>query len=100
MPNDNFDVGEATKAGRYKLTDETYAKLLHKLDDRYPELPAELRADLLAFYQDLELPIATKARPDDWVKLQEELTRLAAIHRDLAAGAAKVSTASSAAAPQ
>jgi hypothetical protein len=84
LPNDNFDLGEATKAGRYKLTDAAYAKLLHKLEGHYAEIPQELRSDILAFYQDLSLPIATKANVGDWTKLQEELKNLGAINRELA----------------
>src|SRR5580700_6148206 len=61
LPNDNIDVGEVTKAGKYTLTDAAYAKLLHKLDGRYTDLPQDLRSDILAFYQDLSQPIATKA---------------------------------------
>ena len=82
LPNDNFDVGEATKAGKYTLADDAYAKLLHKLDGHYAEMPPELRSDILAFYQDLNLPIATKTNAGDWARLQEELTHLAGIHRD------------------
>jgi hypothetical protein len=70
LPNDNFDVGEATKAGKYKLTDEAYAKLLNKLDGHYAEISQDLRSDILNFYQDLSLPIATKAHESDWAKLQ------------------------------
>jgi len=84
LPNANFDVGEATKAGKYKLTDAAYAKLLHKLDGHYTEMPQDLRSDILAFYQDLTLPIATKADQNGWVRLQEELIHLDAIDRDLA----------------
>ena len=87
LPNDNFDVGGATKAGSYTLTDGAYAKLLHKLDGHYKELPQELRANLLAFYQDLALPIATRKDAGDWARLQDELTRLGAIDRELTAQA-------------
>jgi hypothetical protein len=92
VPNDNIDVGERTKAGEYKLTDAAYAKLLHKLDGHYLDLPQDLRSDILGFYQDLSLPIATKANPSDWTRLQEELNHLEAINRDLAPGSSKVST--------
>jgi hypothetical protein len=85
VPNDNFDMGEATKAGSYKLTDHTYAKLLHKLDGRYADLSPELRSNILAFYQDLTLPIATKTHARDWATLQEELTHLSAINKELTA---------------
>jgi hypothetical protein len=96
LPNDNFDVGEATVAGKYTLTDAAYAKLLHKLEGHYADLPQDLRSNILAFYQDLSLPIATKAHEGDWARLQEELGYLDAINRDLSGAAQKVSTASSA----
>ena len=83
LPNDNFDVGEATLAGKYKLTDAAYAKLLHKLASHYTAMPRDLRRDILAFYKDLSLPIATKANEADWARLQEELSRLEAVDHDL-----------------
>ncbi len=79
LPNDNFDVGGATKAGSYALTDAAYARLLHKLDGRYPDVPPELRSNILAFYQNLDLPIATKKDEGDWTRLKDELGRLAAV---------------------
>ena len=96
LPNDNFDVGDATKASKYKLTDNAYAKLLHKLEGRYADLPQDLRSDILAFYQDLTLPIATKSQKSDWARLQVELNHLEAINRDLSAPSSKVATASGA----
>jgi hypothetical protein len=96
LPNYNIDVGAVTKAGEYKLADGAYAKLLHKLDGHYVDLPQDLRSDILAFYQDLSLPIATKADASDWAKLQEELNHLAAVNLDLAAANPKAPAASSA----
>jgi len=90
LPNDNFDVGNATKAGSYSLTDGAYAKLLHKLDGHYKELPQELRANILAFYEDLGLPIFTKKNEGDWSRLQDQLKRLEAINRELLAQAPRV----------
>ena len=78
------------------VTDAAYAKLLHKLEGHYADLPQDLRTNILAFYQDLSLPIATKAHEGDWARLQEELGYLDAINRDLSGAAQKVSTASSA----
>ncbi len=92
LPNDNFDVGGATLAGQYKLADAAYAKLLHKLDGHYTDLPQDLRSDLLVFYRDLSLPISTKANEGDWTQLQTELNHLQMINRDLAPAAAKVSS--------
>jgi hypothetical protein len=96
LPNDNFDIGEATKAGKYKLTDAAYAKLLHKLEGHYTDMPQDLRSDILTFYRDLSLPIATKTHESDWARLQEELDHLGAIDRDLATVNSKVSAALSA----
>jgi hypothetical protein len=91
LPNDNIDVGEVTAAGRYKLTDGAYAKLLDKLDGHYIDLPQDLRSDILGFYQDLEVPIATKTNAGDWTRLRAELDRLQAVNQDLNAGRPKVS---------
>jgi hypothetical protein len=96
LPNDNIDVGAVTTAGQYKLTDDAYAKLLDKLDGHYVDLPQDLRSDILAFYQDLGVPIATKTNASDWARLQDELTHLEAVNRDLGAGTSKVSTVVSA----
>jgi hypothetical protein len=93
LPNDNIDVGEVTNAGTYKLTDAAYAKLLHKLDGHYIDMPQDLRSDILAFYGDLSLPIATKANADDWARLQAELIHLEGIDRDLAGVGSKVPVA-------
>jgi len=89
LPNDNIDVGRVTVAGKYKLADEAYAKLLRRLDGHFTDMPQDLRSDVLAFYGDLSLPIATKADPRGWTRVQEELNRLEAINRDLAAGSSQ-----------
>jgi len=93
LPNDNFDVGEATLAGRYELADAAYAKLLHKLDHHYTEMPQALRTDILAFYSDLSLPIATKSHESDWITLQAELNRLTSVDRDLTVSGSKTAVA-------
>jgi len=43
----------------------------------------ELRTDILAFYEDLSLPIATKTNAGEWTRLQEELQHLGAIDHDV-----------------
>jgi hypothetical protein len=83
LPNANLDVGSVTLAGKYRLTDGAYAKLLHKLDGRYADMPPDLRNDILAFYRDLSLPIATKTNEGEWTTLQRELQRLSALDRDV-----------------
>ncbi len=87
LPNDNFDVGEPTGAGKYQLSDRAYAQLLDKLSGHYPDTPPEVRADILAYYGDLSAPISTKADTGQWAKLVKELA-------ELKAGAASQSAAS------
>jgi hypothetical protein len=93
LPNVNLDMGQATKAGQYTLADTAYAKLLHKLEGHYPDMPQDLREDILAFYQDLSLPIATKTNANEWARLQEELNYLTAVDRDFTATSPKTSAA-------
>ena len=51
LPNENFDVGEITGAGSYKLGDRAYAQLLDKLDGHYADMPPELRLDILLLWR-------------------------------------------------
>jgi len=83
LPNDNLDVGTFTAAGKYKLTDNVYSQLLHKLRGHYTEIPPELRSDILAFYYDIDLPNATKANAGDWAGVLRELDQLQSVDLDL-----------------
>jgi len=83
LPNDNLDVGTFTAAGKYRLADAAYAQLLHKLQGHYTDMPPELRSDILLFYDDLDLPNATKANAGDWARVIRELDQLQSVDRDL-----------------
>jgi len=83
LPNENLDVGELTAAGKYRLTDAAYSQLLHKLHGHYPELPQELRTDILAFYRDLGVSNSTKANDNDWATVLKELGQLKSVDMDL-----------------
>jgi hypothetical protein len=83
LPNDNLDVGTFTAAGKYRLTDAAYSRLLHSLQSRFPELPPDLRSDILAFYGDLGGPNATRTDVADWARVLQELDRLRAVDVDL-----------------
>ena len=74
LANDNLDTGAVTGAGAYRLTDETYAKLLDKTSGK--PIPEVLRQDLLSYYTDLEKPFATKQNSKAWDKLINELDTL------------------------
>jgi len=76
LPNENFDLGEPIKPGKYRLADEAYATLLDKLHGK--PIPPELRDDILGFYADLSAPFDTKNDPKVWQKVLQELDRLKA----------------------
>jgi len=74
IPDENFDLGEPSKAGAYKLADETYAKLVEYLAERdFAGISPELRNDILSFYKDRNAPIATKQDPKHWQKVVKAL---------------------------
>lgn len=83
LSNDNLDVGTVTAAGKYRLTDAAYSQLLHKLQAHYTELPQDLRSDILAFYHNLDVPIATKTNDSDWARVLKELDYLRTVDVDL-----------------
>ncbi|HWO02668.1 MAG TPA: zinc dependent phospholipase C family protein, partial [Blastocatellia bacterium] len=57
LQNMDFDTGEPTRAGEYKLADETYAALLKRLaKNKFENVTPELRQNILAFYGDLSAP--------------------------------------------
>src|SRR6185437_857896 len=81
LPDINFDTGEPTKAGKYKLTDDSYAYLLGKLSDRHFDLlTADLRGNVLSYYGNLAGPLDTKPRKDEYARLQQRLQELKMAH--------------------
>jgi len=80
LPNENLDLGEAPVAGKYRLSDQTYAKLLDKLEGHYADMPPELRVNILAFYGDLSAPIATKADASAWEKVVKQIGELKTVN--------------------
>jgi hypothetical protein len=83
LPNENFDVSVPNIAGKYKGTDDAYAKLLGKLADRqFGGMPPELRRNILAYYKDLNPPASaksTKKEKAERAKLLDQLDRLKAV---------------------
>ena len=79
LPNDNLDVGKDTSAGEYRLNDDTYAELLHRLAERkFSGMTPELRSDIARFYADPSSPNATKKSSGRWSRVQRELALLKA----------------------
>jgi hypothetical protein len=77
VPNRDLDTGARVKPGGYRLTDDTYAKLLDTLTRNSPRpIPAALQQDILEYYADPTAPIVTKNNPKKWAQVQAELKLL------------------------
>jgi len=80
LQNMDFDTGRPAQAGEYRLADDTYAHLLEKLaKHNFENAGPDLRRHLLAFYSDLNAPIATKRDKDEWRDTLRALDKLKAI---------------------
>src|SRR6267142_865434 len=77
LPNDNFDVGENTGPGKYRLNDEAHAELLDKLtENKFVGATSEVKAELLRFFAEPGAPYATKRNAKAWTKVQAQLQQL------------------------
>jgi Zinc dependent phospholipase C len=77
LANCDFDTGQETMAAEYSLTDESYAKLLGRLEERKFALTSpDLRDNILNFYTDLTLPIETKKDSGRWQNVLTSLDQL------------------------
>jgi hypothetical protein len=77
LPNANFDTGEITGPGKYRLNDETHAQWLHALaKQNFRGASPEVQSELLEFFGHPDAPYATKRKPKDWANVQAELERL------------------------
>ncbi len=77
LPNSNFDVGENTGPGKYRLNDEAHAELLDKLaENKFANATSEVKAELLRFFSEPDAPYATKRNAKAWTKVQTQLRQL------------------------
>jgi hypothetical protein len=62
VPNDNFDTGDPTAAGKYLGADLAYDKLLDKLaEKKFANVSADLRDNILTYYETRKPPAAAVA---------------------------------------
>jgi hypothetical protein len=74
LPNRDLDTGEKVRAGGYRLTDKTYARLVaYLVADPSFVIPRQLRDDILDYYSDPNAPIATKKDAGAWKRLTSQL---------------------------
>ncbi len=52
LPNTNFDTGQLTQQGAYRMADDAYAKLLRTYADKNLQPSPAMRANIIAFYRD------------------------------------------------
>lgn len=77
LSNKDCDTGRETQAGEYRLTDDAYARLLHQLAQKnFTPLSPDLKANILAFYDNPGAPLATKRNKKAWQRTQDELAKL------------------------
>ena len=77
LPNDNFDVGETTARGEYRLNDDTCAELLDRLaENNFANTSPELRAELLHFFSYPDVPASSRLSEKARARLESELQRL------------------------
>jgi hypothetical protein len=79
LPDLDLDTGYITRPGYYRLTDITYARLLHRVTERKAMPPAGLRRNILAYYSNPAAPIVTRQYPRRWKRIQQELATLRAM---------------------
>ncbi len=80
LKNRDLDTGSVVKPSGYRLTDDTYADLLHRLTAQPAQpIPPGVKEDILIYYADLSLPFATKTKPEQWAALQRDLATLRAM---------------------
>jgi Zinc dependent phospholipase C len=77
LADEDLDTGNRTSPGEYRLADRAYARLLkEQAHTNFASLQPDLRANLLAFYSDLNQPFETKRHKGDWKHLLENLDAL------------------------
>ena len=77
LPNDNFDVGESTGPGKYRLNDEAHAELLNRLAEmNFAGASTGVKTELVQFFSDPAAAYATKRNAKAWAKVQIQLQQL------------------------
>jgi cation transport regulator ChaB len=77
LPNLNFDVGNETPGGKYRLNDDAHAQLLHRLaEKKFGCVSPDLRQELLTFFASEDAPYDVKKDKKTWDRVQAELQSL------------------------
>lgn len=80
LPDRDLDTGNPIQPGTYRLTDQTYAQLLHRLAAQPSRrIPASLQQNIVGYYSNPNAPISTKKNKRAWSRVQSELVTLRAM---------------------
>ena len=83
VPNRDLDTGRRVTPGGYRLTDDTYARLLAKVTkDSTRVIREALKHDILDYYSDPDSPISTRRDATKWAQVQHHLEALRALRVD------------------
>jgi len=75
--NIDFDTGNNTEAGEYKLADVTYGKLILKLNkEEFNYTNTELKQNIIEFYNQVKPTDGNKKERKEWKKITHALERL------------------------
>jgi len=77
LPNQDLDTGLPTAPGTYRLTDQTYAQLLHQITQpSFGTIPAGLVQDVENYYSNPAGPNSSKRNPKAWAQVLADLAVL------------------------
>jgi Zinc dependent phospholipase C len=77
LENVNYDTGEVSAPGSYRLKDDTYAYWLNKLaQNGLQTVTIEMKANLLQYYHDLKIPLLAKGNCKEQTRLRAEIEQL------------------------
>jgi hypothetical protein len=77
LANDNFDVGEVTARGKYRLGDAACTQLLTQLSENdFANASPQLRAELLSFFSSPEAPSSAKVSAKARARLKADVQKL------------------------
>jgi hypothetical protein len=80
LPNLDLDTGKVVALGGYRLTDSTYATLLHQLTRQPAQaIPPGIKREIQLFYADPNPAIVAKEPKSEWAQVQADLVTLAGI---------------------
>ena len=77
LANIDFDTGNKTARGEYKMADKNYGKLLLTLkDNKFENLTADLKQNIISFYSVQEPVLISKEKPKELRKIFSALEEL------------------------